>query len=346
MILSFLKSLCGGYLAWGMGANDCANVFGPHVGSNLISYRTCVVIFCVFVIIGSVGYGQSMVTDAGAVMPKKNVIQDISSWSLVNLAVLVTLAAGFTVNVATALGIPTSTSQGSIGAFFGLSIALGIQGGDIGGLPPWYDFGKMVVSWVISPFFAALTGFVLQKYGSRIVNKMVTNERIFNRMIFSLLIVAGVYGAFILGASHAGIAVAPFYTAGIFDPLGNILGLGISAKAWAAGFGGVAIALGAATYAHKVIYSVGTQITALDPFSAFSSVVAMSICVNLFKDIGVPVSSSQAIVGAVAGVGLTRGTQAVSYSKLRNIAIGWVATPVLPAVVTGSVYGLLVNLFG
>lgn len=345
MIISFLKTLCGGYLAWGMGANDCANVFGPHVGSNLLKYRTCVIIFCVFVVIGSVGYGQSMVTDAAAVMPKKDVIKSISSWQLVNLAVLVTLSAGLAVNIATALGIPTSTSQGSIGAFFGLSIALGIQGGNLSGLPPWYDFGKMVVSWVISPFFASFTGFVLQKYGSRLADKFVTNEKNFNRIITALLVIAGIYGAFILGASHAGIAVAPFYTAGIFTPLQNVLGLGISAKAWAAGFGGLAIALGAATYAHKVVYSVGTQITALDPFSAFSSVVAMSICVNLFKDLGVPVSSSQAIVGAVAGVGLTRGTQAVSYEKLRNIAIGWVATPLFPAIVTGSVYGILINFF-
>ena len=198
----------------------------------------------------------------------------------------------------------------------------------------------MVVSWVISPFFAALVGFVLQNYGSKLVNQLVTNERIFNRLIFVLLVVAGMYGSFILGASHAGIAVAPFYTAGIFESW-----WGIPATAWAAGLGGAAIALGAVTYAQKVIYSVGTQITALDPFSAFSAVVSMSICVNLFKDIGVPVSSSQAIVGAVAGVGLTRGTQAVSYSTLRNIAIGWVATPVIPAVMTGVIYGALVQIF-
>ncbi|MGM0381113.1 MAG: inorganic phosphate transporter [bacterium] len=345
MIISFLKTLCGGYLAWGMGANDCANVFGPHVGSNLLDYRTCVIIFCVFVVIGSVGYGQSMVTDAASVMPKRDVIKGISSWKLVNLAVLVTFSAGLAVNIATAFGIPTSTSQGSIGAFFGLSIALGIQGGDLGGLPPWLDFGKMVLSWVISPFFAAFTGFILEKYGRRFADQVVTNERNFNLIIRVLLVLAGIYGAFILGASHAGIAVAPFYTAGIFAPLQNSLGLGIPAKAWAAGFGGVAIALGAATYAHKVIYSVGVQITTLDPFSAFSSVVAMSICVNLFKNYGVPVSSSQAIVGAVAGVGLTRGARAVSYGKLQSIAIGWVATPLFPAVITGFVYSLLISIF-
>lgn len=340
MIISGLKTLCGGYLAWGIGANDCANVFGPHVGSNTLSYRNCVIIFCVFVMIGSVGYGQSMVTDAGKVMPEQEILRELSSWRLVNLAVLVTLAAGFSVNVATYFGIPTSSSQGSIGAFFGLSIALGIQHGGLTDIPPWYDFGKMVVSWVISPFFAAFIGFCLQKYGSKLVNRLVTNERIFNRLIFFLLMIAGMYGAFILGASHAGIAVAPFYTAGIFESW-----LGIPARAWAAGLGGAAIALGAATYANKVIYSVGTQITALDPFSAFSSVVSMSICVNLFKDIGVPVSSSQTIVGAVAGVGLTKGTQAVSYSTLRNIMIGWVATPVIPALMTGIIYGTLVQLF-
>ncbi|MFB6354897.1 MAG: inorganic phosphate transporter [bacterium] len=339
-IFSFLKTLAGGYLGWGMGANDCANVFGPHVGSNLMKYRTCIIIFCVAVILGSVLYGQSMVTDAGKVLPKTGELKQKSSWALINLAVLVTLSAGLAVNLATYLGIPTSTSQGSIGAFFGLSIALGIQHGALASLPPWYTFIKMVISWIISPFLAGLLGFFMQKWGSTIVNKYVQNERVFNRMIWIMLFVAGAYGSFILGASHAGIAVAPFYTAGLFENW-----LGISAKAWAAGLGGVAIAAGAVTYAHKVIYSVGTKITTLDPFSAFTSVVAMSICVNVFKDFGVPVSSSQAIVGAVAGVGLTRGARAVSFDTLRNIALGWIATPIFPAIVSGSIYGLLVHFF-
>ncbi len=340
VILDFIKSLAGAYLGWNVGANDGANIIGPHVGSGLLSYNFCITILCVGAFLGAVISGQGMVTDVGKILPKTHLLKQYSSWKLVNLAVLVTVAAGLAVNIATYFGIPTSTSQGSIGAFFGLSIALGLQHGLIYELPPWPTFGKMVGSWIISPFLAGILGFIIQKWGSKMFSALVRNEKMFNRIIMILLVSSGGYGAYMLGATHAGIAVAPFYKAGIFKNW-----LGISASRWAAGVGGVAIALGGFTYAQKVIYSVGTKITTLDPFSAFSTVVAMSICLNFFKQFGVPVSSSQAIVGAVAGVGLTRGTQAVSFDTLQNIAIGWVATPLFPALVSGSIYGILIQIF-
>ncbi len=339
-IINFIKMLGGGYLGWGIGANDGANIIGPHVGSNLLSYRFCITLLCVFIILGSVISGQSMVEDVGKIMPGGETLQQYSDWSLVDLAVLVTVAGALAVNIATYLGIPTSTSQGAIGAFFGLSITLGIKNNLFMELPPWGVFGKMLGSWIISPFLAGLLGFMLQKWGSKLFSKLVTNERIFNRIIIVLLVSAGAYGAYILGATHAGIAVAPFYTAGMFKNW-----WGISPATWAVMFGGFSIALGSFTYAKNVIYSVGTKITTLDPFSAFSTVIAMSICLNVFKEFGVPVSSSQAIVGAVTGVGLTRGTRAVSFSTLRRIAIGWLATPVFPALVTGIMYTVITYLF-
>jgi len=191
------------------------------------------------------------------------------------------------------------------------------------------------------PFLAGILGFIIQKWGSKLFNRLISNERTFNIVIRFLLVISGAYGAYILGATHAGIGVAPFYRAGLFDSW-----WGIPSTAWAAGFGGASIAIGSLTYAKKVIYSVGNSITSLDPFSAFSAIIAMSICLDFFKQFGVPVSSSQAVVGAVAGVGLTRGTRAISFSKLRNIALGWLATPVIPAIVSGGLYSLIVYLFG
>ncbi len=342
-LISLAKALSGGYLGWGIGANDAGNIFGPHVGSNLLRFRTCIWIFAAFVLLGAVTpSGQSMVTEIGEVMPRADRIEELASWEMINLAVLVALAAALALNIASWLGMPVSTSQGAIGSFFGLSLGLGVQHADLVGIPPWDVMGRMVGSWVISPFLAAIVGFLIQELGSRLVNRLVTNERNFNRMVRGLLLVAGAYGSYVLGATHAGIVVAPFFVAGIFEPW-----LGLPASFWAAGFGGVTIAVGGLTYSKNVIRSVGTQITTLDPFSAFSTVVAMSICLDFFKyALGVPVSSSQAVVGAVAGVGLTKGTQAVSFSTLRNIVLGWVATITFPALVTGFIYWTAVQLFG
>lgn len=339
-IIPFLKSLIGGYLGWNIGANAGATVIGPHVGSNLLSYRLLVWILAVFSVLGAVLSGQEMVTDIGEVLPDAEALEHHTGWAMINLAVLVTLSAGIAINVATYLGIPTSVTQGTIGAFFGLSLAVGIQKALLVGpeaLPPWGVFGKMFGSWIVSPFLAAGLGFAFRRWGQSVVKTVLSSEKIFRRIMGSLLIVTAAYGSYMLSATHAGLAVAPFYKAGVFESW-----FGVPARTWAAGLGGLTIAVGALTYSHNVVYSVGHQITQLDPFSAVCAILSMSLCLNVFKQFGVPVSSSQAVVGAVTGVGLTKGTQAVSFGTLKKIVIGWIATPLFPALVTGLIYGGLV----
>ena len=74
--------------------------------------------------------------------------------------------------------------------------------------------------------------------------------------------------------------------------------------------------------------TVGKGIVPLDPFSALVAVLAEAISLHLFTQIGVPVSSSQAIVGAVVGVGLVGDVQTVSVKMLVRIGVGWIMTPV------------------
>jgi PiT family inorganic phosphate transporter len=96
----------------------------------------------------------------------------------------------------------------------------------------------------------------------------------------------------------------------------------------AALIGGFSIALGALTYSKKVMETVGKGIVPLDPFSALIAVLAEALTLHLFTQIGVPVSSSQAIVGAVVGVGLVGDVQTVSVKMLAKIGMGWIMTPV------------------
>jgi PiT family inorganic phosphate transporter len=74
------------------------------------------------------------------------------------------------------------------------------------------------------------------------------------------------------------------------------------------------------------MYTVGKQITQLDHFSAVIAVLAQAITVWIYALIGVPVSTSQAIVGAVIGAGLARGSTNINYKILRNIVLGWLQT--------------------
>jgi len=72
----------------------------------------------------------------------------------------------------------------------------------------------------------------------------------------------------------------------------------------------------------------------LDPFSAFVAILAVAFTLHIFTQIGVPVSSSQAIVGAVVGVGIVGGLRTVSTKVVTKITVGWFMTPLFAGILT------------
>nr|MDA3793378.1 inorganic phosphate transporter [Elusimicrobiota bacterium] len=242
----------------------------------------------------------------------------------VNLAFLASLAAAITITILTYLSVPSSTSQAAVGSIMGIGIALtGFAGAE------WGGFIKMAVVWVGNPVLTAIVAFIMFKILAKPVNYFIKSDIWYNRIFSAMLIVSGSYGAYTLGASHAAVTTAPFYKAGLFD---NINIMGLSPKFIASAVGGIGMSLGVVTYSKKVIETVGKKITVLDPFSAFISVMSAAVTVHICKTIGVPVSTSQAIVGSIAGVGLVKGAQTINFKSLRLIFLGWMMTPVAGAV--------------
>ncbi|MBW1860340.1 MAG: inorganic phosphate transporter, partial [Deltaproteobacteria bacterium] len=90
---------------------------------------------------------------------------------------------------------------------------------------------------------------------------------------------------------------------------------------------------GVLTYSRKVMNTVGKKIIPLDEFSAFISTLSAAITLHLFTQVGVPVSTSQAVVGGVTGVGLVKGLRTVRKRTLIQVAAGWVFTPLLCGVI-------------
>lgn len=92
------------------------------------------------------------------------------------------------------------------------------------------------------------------------------------------------------------------------------------------------------------MYTVGKKITALDPYSAMITVFAHSLTLMVFTHLKVPVSSSQAIVGAVVGVGMLSGSRTISYKALVYIFVGWLLTPLSGAVMAFIIKMILTNI--
>nr|WP_086939738.1 inorganic phosphate transporter [Thaumasiovibrio occultus] len=98
---------------------------------------------------------------------------------------------------------------------------------------------------------------------------------------------------------------------------------------WILPLGGIGIVIGLATLGHKVMATVGTGITELTPSRGFAAQLATASTVVLASGTGLPISTTQTLVGAVLGVGFARGIAALNLGVVRNIVASWVIT--LPA---------------
>lgn len=312
-MIPFVKLFGGLFLGWGIGANNTGNMFGTAVGTGSVKYKTAIYCFAVFVLIGSLLEGYKLYDSYKF---------DKSGEFKVSFtqASVATTAAALSIMCQTYLGIPTSTTQNAIGGVMGISIlSMGV-----GGIS-WMKLLYWLISWIILPVAAAVISYAGVKWIGWIVQRTVKKMVILNMVYKAGLLLFGCYGAYAMGANNVVVTTGPFYQAGFFgDPTH-------AHAVFAAALGGFAIAVGALTYGRNVIRTVGNDITALDPFSALIAVLSHSIIVHFFTQLHIPVSSSQAIVGAVAGVGLVRGVNTINAKKLWAIFSAWFLSPVISA---------------
>ncbi|MGL4978395.1 MAG: inorganic phosphate transporter, partial [Plesiomonas sp.] len=98
---------------------------------------------------------------------------------------------------------------------------------------------------------------------------------------------------------------------------------------WILPLGAVGIVIGLALLGHKVMATVGTGITDLTPSRGFAAQFATATTVVIASGTGLPISTTQTLVGAVLGVGFARGIAALNLGVVRNIVASWIIT--LPA---------------
>ncbi len=147
--------------------------------------------------------------------------------------------------------------------------------------------------------------------------------------------------AFAHGANDVANAVGPF--AAIYNILmtGEV-SMKVGVEWWMLAFGGGGIAIGCLVGGIKVMETIGHKITEIAPTNGFCAEFGTAITVLFFSKLGMPISTSHTIVGAVVGVGLARGVKALSLKVVRDIIISWALTiPVAAALAIGIYQGIL-----
>ncbi len=123
----------------------------------------------------------------------------------------------------------------------------------------------------------------------------------------------------------------------------------VSAKAttpkWALALGGIGIVIGLATWGWRVIRTVGKRITELTPSRGFCAEFAAAITILFASTMGLPLSTTHTLVGAVLGVGLARGLGALNLRTMRDIVAGWAITIPAGAILSIVFYLILKAIF-
>jgi PiT family inorganic phosphate transporter len=341
LLIAITLAASGFFVGWNIGANDAANCIGTTVGARIISFRKAALLMAVFVILGGVLQGHHVMKTVGKGIvissadayvenhdepPPEDFSRFFPENKLPDLAIFVALlSAGLFVSLATFSSIPVSTSQAIVGGVAG--VGLGIVGMQAGFFK-LKVLMKIFACWVITPVLTMLLAFCVY-WAITYALKGTQLIYIWNRILVFLVIATAGYVAYSLGANDVGNAIGPLLNK--YPDKGPYLAL----------LGGVAMGVGALTYGRKVTGTVGKNITPLDLPGAFSAQFAAAFGVHFFSILGIPVSTSQAIVGAVIGVGLTKGMRAVSRRKIGAIMVGWVLTPTCAAVFAAVLYRVL-----
>jgi len=391
LIYIIIACAVGLWMAWGIGANDLANIMSTAIGSKAVNTQQAVMIAIVFEI-GGAFLGGTHVTNTirgGIINPEVFA----NTPHLFIFSMLSVLMAGATwITVASYLGMPVSITNAIIGALVGVgTIMLGAHA------IHWQTVIYIAISWVCSPAIAGVVAYLLfisikrtilgEEHPLRaakqfvpiylflvgIVLAMMTTLKaaehfhLLEGMWMHVLIVFGtallvfVAGIFMMkpirligkvrrhaqflyiesmfsilmaftacamvfahGSNDVAIAVGP--VAAVIGAIkGNVMQNGNMQNGIIL-LGCIGVILGLFMYGRKVIETVGNQITMLTPSRAFAATLAAASTVIVSTSTGIPVSATQTLVGAVFGVGLARGIDALNLNVIRNIFMSWIIT--------------------
>lgn len=351
----YLLLAAGLFMGWSLGTNDAANAFGTAVATRVIPYKTAVIIIAVLVVVGAFIGGENNITSVAQLATSNKVTFDLpeieaaaANGAIETLklkaalkAFIIFIAAGLTVFLMSYLKFPVSANQSITGAIIGWGLCYADYSDPAVQAINLPQLGKFASTWILNPLGAGIISFILVSLVSRFLEKKLTSLNGYDKVLKIGYLCAGAYASFSIGLNSSANVTALYYDQ--FHMGANLLN---NAQLTAV-IGGLAIALGVLTYSKKVMMTVGSSIADLTQIEGFVVIIAMATTIVLMGTLmGIPVSTSQAVVGAVVGAGLTRGVKNVHFGVFKNIAIAWVSSPTVAGVLTYIVAFLTRGYFG
>ncbi|MDJ0573050.1 MAG: inorganic phosphate transporter [Pleurocapsa sp. MO_192.B19] len=167
---------------------------------------------------------------------------------------------------------------------------------------------------------------------------------ILEKIMGKFQVLSACFVAFAHGSNDVGNAIAPLAAiVYIFNtnavPIGNL-----NIPTWILVLGGLGIVAGLAVQGKNVIATVGENIISLVPSKGFCAEIATATTILMASRVGLPISTSHALVGSVIGIGLISSNQQVRWSTIKSVVLAWVITLPLAAILAAVIFSLLLLL--
>ncbi|HEX5879312.1 MAG TPA: inorganic phosphate transporter [Actinomycetota bacterium] len=313
------------------GFHDAANSIATVVSTRVLTPRMAVIWAALFNFVAFLVFQTAVANTVG-----KTVDPDVVSEAVIFAGLIGAVAWNF---LTWWLGLPTSSSHALIGGFAGAGIA---KGGF--GVLDASSLEKTILFIPLSPLFGMALGFVLM-LASMWIFRRSTPAKV-DGLFRRLQLVSA--AAFSLG--HGGNDAQK--TMGIIAAL--LVGAGylqlesdgdLPVPLWIVLSAHAAIALGTLAGGWRIVKTLGQRITALKPVGGFSAETAAACALYLATFLGIPVSTTHTITGAIVGVGATRRLSAVRWGVAGRIVWAWVLTIPAAALIAAVTYAITVSPF-
>jgi len=311
ILVAILAIAAGVFIGISIGSNDAANCVGADIGSGMMSIKQGIIVTCLSGLAGALIMGRNVTKTIGkGIVPLHTLDPDLA----LLIGFSAALAAGIWIMTATHLKLPVSSSHSIVGAVAGAGLAAGTQ-------VFWEKLGSIFLSWILTPLGAAILALALY-YPSFYLFKLLVPEKKSQLVLKVLIFLTSVYLAFNWGANDVANATGVISGAGITTPVIAIL------------IGAISMAVGVVIWGSKVVETIGFRITRLLPIMTLVAEVASALNVNVYTWLGIPVSTSHSIVGAVFGVGLIHGKRFLNKKLLSEMVLAWAVTPFIAGAIS------------
>jgi PiT family inorganic phosphate transporter len=308
------------------GRNDAANSIATIVSTRVLSPRLAVAWAAFFNFVAFLVFGLHVAGTIGKGIISPDVITDHVIFGALMGAISWQIFTGY-------IGIPSSSSHALIGGLVGA----GIQQAGVDSIV-WQGLSKTASGIVLSPMIGMILALFFVLLVSWCFLKVVPHlaDVIFRRAQF--------VSASLYALGHGGNDAQK--TMGIITALlyahGEISG-DFHVPFWVIISCNGAMALGTLLGGWRIVHTMGSRITRLSPMQGVCAETAGAMTLFVATNLGVPVSTTQTITGAIVGVGAARRTSAVNWGVAREIVLAWITTMPAAAIV-GAFFAWIASL--